>query len=120
MSKQSIFIGHDGSMTSLRTSPKKGVDFRKLGQTSVDRVSDIKFDEGRQQFYITFLNYPSPNRTQVVSRNVIYGPYRHTMDLNCPNGYDSPIHYFEEYEQAVEHEIELINELRRKYGKDYI
>lgn len=124
MSKQSIFIGPNGAVTSLRVAPSKGLSLQRVAKAQIDRVSDIRFDEDTQQFYIVFLSAPLPGArdnhrgewTVPESLCVLENEHGKYISHQAPLS----IHYFEEYEEAVAREVELINELRAQHGADFI
>ena len=112
--KQLITVGRDGSLTSLRVKPGKGVDLRKMGEVEMKRSSLIEWDSGVQGFNITIL--------EGEFSGLVTTDMRRAADLDAPDeswqqdeGGECAI-YFKEYEEAVNFEIELIQALRKKFG----
>ena len=85
--KQIVTIAPDGVISSLRR--KDGLDLRQFGNVEIQRVSDIKWSNIKQMWYV----------------EIIAGPKK---------GFIFPV-FFKEYEDAVEVEIIYLDTLR-KYG----
>lgn len=84
-------------MISLRQKKGQGVDLREMGEASITRTTDIRFDEHKQQFYIVIL-------TGRLANTVVCN------ELGVPL-------YFDDYEDAVDYEIEMVQASRqRKLG----
>ena len=83
--KQVISIAPDGAISSLRR--KDGLDLRQFGNVEIQRVSDIKWNNEAQIWYI----------------EIIAGPRKgHRLSS------------FIEYEEAVEAEIYYLDDLRKR------
>lgn len=80
---------------------------KELGATrKIDRMTDIKYDEERQKFYVEFLRGDDNGRPLVgATIGVLEGFlfYKHDNQDTA---------YYNTYEAAVEAEIELVNRLR--------
>ncbi len=68
-----------------------------LGNRSVERMTEIRFDETRQKFYIVYIN-----------QDILSALGKHGYFEDCDGDYA----LFDTYEQAVEVEIDLVNQLR--------
>ena len=106
---------NDGSVQhTLRDSV-----FKLSGHRRVDRVSEIKFHSGFQKFYIQW-RY-SPNVPFFQNDPPHSGPLTHTESIAREYGVEPPercgvtgVCYFDTYELAVGHEIEVLDAMRRK------
>lgn len=114
MASQSIFINTSGAVETLRKAKGKGIQLRDIAPSTMRRVSDIRFNEDNQKFYIFFLNEDSK----------FYGAaLKATLSIvdNTPMPTDDyRVLFFDEYEDAVECEIHLVDSLRRLFGVNII
>ncbi len=84
--KQVVTIAPDGSISSLRR--KDGLDLRQFGNVEIQRISDIQWNKGNQLWYV----------------EIISGPKKGDL---LPE-------FYEEYEDAVEAEINFLDTLRKQ------
>lgn len=108
--KQVITIGAEGSMESLQFKGK-GVDLRRHGHASIQRISDIVWDEFSQLWTVV------PQQGKLAGKTVrcadcvtLHGEGTVGMGkvlFNCELE-ALPIIAFKEYEQAVEFEVDFI------------
>ena len=84
--KQVVTVAPDGAISSLRR--KDGLDLRQFGKVEIQRVSDIKWSNHDQLWYV----------------EIISGPMEGEV---LPD-------YYVEYEDAVEAEIVFLDDLRKQ------
>lgn len=122
MGKQVVQFFPDGSVAHTRD---KNLDVAGMlgGRRAINRMTDIQFSETRQKFYIQFLRGRSPegiNLAGLVFCEVdISGdgddrlPCVEEIELDDEE-LEASVAYFDTYEEAVTHEIDLVNRLRHK------
>lgn len=105
---QVITINPDGTMEGLRRKSGEGIDLRPFGLADITRTSDICFESKEQKFFVRFLEGP------LKSRVLTYTLYAFCTGKPVVFSNDKPIMYFDEYEEAVEFEIEVLDAVRTK------
>lgn len=90
--KQVITIKPDGTMAGLQHKPGKGVDLRQFGPAKIERASEIVFNEDTQKWNIRILCEPWGGE-------IIFLHGHGVLE-------------FQEYDDAVTYEIEILNKAR--------
>lgn len=94
VSPQVITVTPDGEVSALRVKKGSGLDLRSLGSTvEVERVSEILWEEVAQKWFVKFVAGPMAGKFIVKPGST----------ATC---------YFDEYEDAVEAEIAVLNYVR--------
>lgn len=93
----------DGTVETLLKASV--IDLRVLGHQSVDRVSEVLFDEDEQKFYIRWLKGPLAASPVACVHTGFYSVHFVQYELDGPKLFDT-------YEQAVECEIATVNAMR--------
>ena len=104
MAKQLITVRPDGSLFGLKHKKGRGVDLTKFGKAKVKRVTLIEWDEDYQEWYIRWADSDERWTTKFIMDSVL----PHTK---LPEGEE--IAYFEDYDDAVETEILVIQSLTK-------
>ncbi len=114
--KQLVTVKADGSLHTLRNS--RGFDLRKQGRISMTRTTDIKFCESRQKHFILFLggNLKNKKADRYLAKKYLT---RHDSLPNHIIGVDDVV-LFDEYEEAVEYEVTIVGNIRKKEGVDFL
>ena len=103
--KQVITVSPDGSLSGLDRK-NKGVDLRQFGRARIERVSEIKWNEKRQAWYVEIIAGP------------LKGHEVTTADCFRASGYESTIEdvaLFDSYDMAVIAEVAFLD-YKRKAG----
>lgn len=97
----------DGAVHGLLND--KVLDTRIFGERSVERITLIEHHNGNQKFYIRWLKGPWAGCVHVaaIERDILYISQQAFGVVQ-----------FDTYEEAVQHEIKCVNELRRR-GVDF-
>ncbi len=104
--KQVITISETGEIQSLRRKKGEGIDLRQLGHAEIERVSEIIFSNQEQKFYVHFLV------GALASRCLTYALYSAATGKATRFKAGKPIMLFEEYEDAVRAEVEVLDAIR--------
>ena len=101
-------IGATGSIEGLLKD--KVLNTADMGDRKIERITMIEHDEGNQKFYIKWLTGPYAGRKHSLDMDQelfpVPGYYRETT---------SPYyHFFDKYDDAVDHEIKCVNKLRER------
>ena len=94
--KQVVTIAPDGVISSLRR--KDGLDLRQFGNIEIQRISDIKWCNDKQKWYIEII--AGPLKGKILNYSIW------ASDSTCGA-------FFKEYEEAVEAEIISLDTLRK-------
>jgi hypothetical protein len=113
--KQLITISKDGTLTGLQMKKGKGVDLRKLGSASIVRSSLIEWRESHQAWFVKFLNGELSYKeiTSTLSDNL-------GLSLSPDSQFGEGVLLWEDYDDAVKAEIEVIQAIRLKHGVSYV
>ena len=118
--KQVITIEPDGRISGLQVKPGKGVDLKKLGHASIERASEIVWDDIKQQWKVMGLKGAVKDHIMTL-RNHFEASNRmgcHAIPTEPPVAFwDDPV-YFDEYDDAVAAEINWLNALRLRDGPE--
>ena len=124
--EQVITVTKDGGMEGLQHKRGQGIDLRQFGHVSIQRSTMVEWEEITQTWivrFITPLECPLPSGTSLRKRQRyayishsllgrLFGPpYDAQSSLGCV--------HFNEYEEAVDCEIKVLNEARRKGWMNY-
>jgi hypothetical protein len=114
---QLITIAADGSMTALQVKRGKGLDLRQFGHADIVRSSLIEWDAEVQGWKVRLLHC-------TVDHGLLTPDLCHKAGVDVPDtaqrygeGGECAL-YFDEYEDAVTAEVDVIQGLRRIYGRD--
>lgn len=107
MTEQVITIDLNGSLESLRQKKGQGVDLREFGAVQMERVSEINMNETTQKYYVSFL------LGLLAGRNLSQGLYHTLKEDDAFLAHSRERQYFDEYEDAVEAEIFVLNAFRK-------
>ena len=102
---QVISISPNGALEALRAKKGQGLDLRQFGQAEVKRVSEILFDDKAQKFYVSFLE------GQLAGR--ILTPALYTAATGKPTAALPGKMLFDDYEDGVAAEVEVLDALRK-------
>lgn len=102
-----ITFHHDGSVETLLKD--KVFDTRVFGGRKIERVSEILPTDDGQLFFVKWLRGPLANASVEVP-TVCSSVVRANHGISCY--YNGDTIFFETYEEAVDHEIACVNELR--------
>lgn len=122
LSRQVITIGAAGSMESLQFKGK-GVDLRKYGHASIQRISDIVWHEALQLWTVVpkqgkLAGKPIMSDTLI---DVYHGDTQALGDVILACSLEGlPLVSFVEYEQAVEFEVDFIQRCKLKGMADLV
>lgn len=112
--QQVVTISPDGTISGLQRKAGQGLDLRTLGKASIERVSEIKWDEDRQAWYVEVISGPLTNL-------ILTAQYRHKvagLEGWFPEGATistgTGILYFDDYDDAVRAEVEFLDAMRLK------
>lgn len=89
--EQIITIHNDGSISGLEQAEKGGIDFKVLGDTDMNRTSEILWSKDKHKFYVRFIHqncYLKDEKGQLV--------------------------YFDSYKKAEQGEVAYLDALRLK------
>lgn len=111
MNEQVIDFEECGEMSCLRPPAGKGIDLRALGPVTVERTSEILFDEAAQMFYIKLLKDGTIVRRHWLLNTTNIVPTSHGI---------SDTAFFRDYEDAVAAEIAYVRWLRDNFGPDIV
>jgi len=114
MSQQLISIAVGGAMTGLQL--KRGLDLRQFGNANIVRSSLIEWDEGKQKWFIQLLNPHAVVTQTMLHQAGVEVPSTADCDFNAGCG----ILFFDEYEDAVVCEVEVIQAIRLKKGVEAV
>lgn len=125
MPQQLITIDERGAVSGLQFKSGKGLDLRKLGRAEIIRSSLIEWSEAFQMWYIKLLHF---KKSEELGELVTDRLWAHGLgeeaplpaQCRCNERGDDGILFFEEYEDAVTAEVELIQALRLKFGDDSV
>ncbi len=106
---QVLSISNTGVMQSLRKKKGQGIDLRTFGNTEVERVSEILFDDAAQKFYVQFLT------GLLAGRKLTYPLYSAITGKTTTFINSKPVMFFNDYEDGVAAEVEVLD-LIRKYS----
>ncbi len=111
-----VTVNRLGGMLALFAKPGKGVDLRKFGPATMQRVSEITLEPGTQKFVITFLKGELKGRKLTEQLWYIGGddaPSCGQQDgaLTTPEG---DVMLFGEYDGAVQAEVDIIQHWRKR------
>jgi hypothetical protein len=81
-----------------------GIDFKQLGDTQTDRVSEIKWDYREQRWFIQFRRGPLARRKLRKAHLKAYGVVSARAEQDS-----SPVAYYREYQEAVADEVDVVN-----------
>ena len=109
--RQVITIRPDGSIQGLQVKPGKGLDLRKFGAADIVRASEVVFHPGRQQWFVQ-LRLTGCEPSLCVSLLAVA--------RGVPGVEDgaNDVAYFDEYDDAVQGEIDALNYLRLNPGAE--
>lgn len=85
-------------------------DTRFLGKRKVERLSEVRFSPEFQQFYIHWLTGPFAGEDHTTYQETIMEGIEIDEDEWKPE--DGELYLFDTYEEAVQREIELVNQMR--------
>jgi hypothetical protein len=102
MGQQVITVNRDGSLEGLQVRSKdKGLDLRSFGKASINRYSDIVWNEEFQKWSIKILH--GPLKDEFLTKEW------HSLIVNKKFTYCDDVILFDEYEEAVAEEIKFYN-----------
>lgn len=109
--QQVITIGADGSVSGLQRKKGQGLDLRQLGDAKIERVSEIKFEEANQKWFVlpvsgAFEGHALTDR--------LWNKYCAPLDPKADFiGERDGVLYFEDYDDAVKAEVAFLDAARR-------
>jgi hypothetical protein len=101
--KQVLAIDAAGGIAGLQAKSGRGIDLRKMGHAKIDRVSDIRWDEKHQSWYVDILHGTDAGPLTLVKMNEV------GLLLVPTKGTRYGILLWDEYEDAVAGEIAYVN-----------
>ncbi len=104
---QVLSISNTGVMQSLRKKKGQGIDLRTFGNTEVERVSEVLFDDTAQKFYVTFL------AGLLAGRKLTYQLYSAVTGKTTAFINSKPVMLFDDYEDGVAAEVEVLDLIRK-------
>jgi len=127
MTTQVITIEPNGAVSGLQKKPGQGLDLRKLGKAVIQRASDIRWDEERQQWYVQVLRgkYAGTivHHGQVhvsacyFQKEAVNKDLAHSPDMTHTEP-DSRTAFYDDYDEAVQAEIMFLDYVRLTEGPD--
>lgn len=111
---QIITIAPDGTISGLQRKPNQGIDLTKFGKASVERASEIVWDEETQRWFIDVKTGPLAGRTVTTLMwfEAVPGcPLPHSVDCSKTVSLSDPL-FFESYDEAVAVEIKVLDGFR--------
>jgi hypothetical protein len=108
--QQVITIRPDGSLQGLQMKPGKGLDLREFGRAQIERASEVMFCPDRQRWYVEFREGPLTAKPLTVSLLV-----KARGEVGAEHEPEA-VAYFDEYDDAVQGEIDALNYVRLNAG----
>lgn len=121
--RQVITIEPGGIMSGLQRKPGQGLDLREFGKCSIERASEICWDDTAQKWFVKITS----RHQGFIDRYMTFISGAMTeLDFECMTGkfgdpneldpYDdgTAIAYFDNYDDAVKAEIEFLDAARLK------
>lgn len=114
--KQVITIGPDGSISGLQRKRGQGVNLQALGHARTERVSEIKWSEDKQAWFVLPIQGPFSGKPLTKEMWA-----EHLPERSLPEGFDQEDHWspedvilFADYDDAVKAEIAFLDAARRR------
>lgn len=112
MNQQVITVQPDGSISGLQRKAGKGVDLRQFGHATIERVSEITWDEDRQRWVVNIISGPMAGT--LLKWAVWRGAGFTTIPEGCQVRTGSGDMTFENYDDAVATEVAFLDMLRKR------
>lgn len=106
---QVISISPKGEVSGLQVKPGKGFDLRKLGKAKIERASEVLFNEDNQKWYVQIV------KGKYAGDTVTYMRHQRALGEPVMTNCDFTLH-FNEYDEAVQAEIAVLDHIRLTEG----
>lgn len=117
MGKQLISISPDGEVSGLQFKRGRGLDLRSLGKAKIERSSLIEWHEELQKWYLRILSDNAVVTNGYLKDQGVSGIWQDlSPDLIWPESDTCHWLLWDDYEDAVSAEVQLIQEIRKKKG----
>ena len=114
--KQLITVAPDGSISGLQMKRGHGIDLREFGNADIQRTSLIEWSSAEQRWFIRFLHRkdggPECYSCSDFHKFGIW-PLHSTVDADG-------VMYFDDYEDAVDVEVDVVQATRQRFGHDAV
>lgn len=110
MAQQILSIDELGTVQTLLVKKGKGINLIDIGESEVERFSEIVFIGKEQKFAIRILqDFPG----EFLNYRLYSFVTRDLYSLNRPKNFkETDVIYFSDYEKAVQHEVAFYNTLK--------
>lgn len=110
MNRQVITVHPDGTLSGLQVKPGKGIDLRQFGTANIQRASEVLFNEDRQQWFVEV------RKGRYAGKQITWTMLAMATGQVFKMKANDPVAHFDEYDDAVNAEIAVLDHIRLTEG----